>query len=275
MKTSSRFLAIGSMVALAATATLNAQTDVVNWGGDYVSANQNLVRPTAVTNGLVVTYTYSSNTAITPVSGYTAPAGRTGPIYGAWQVTSLTNVPVDIAQSRIANNAAGDRIYIISPSGTNTQVQGLIFYNKQDFLNGYSNVTLSLNGVVGSMNIAAVADGQAIRYAVQSGGSWYLSETNKTTAGSFSNVSLQDQNWGVWDPSTTPFGTVPATFDTLGTSITDVSAFGFYFQIERATSASIELDSFVIAVPEPSTIGLLGLSAGALLLFRLRARKRS
>lgn len=274
MKTSSRFLAAGFLVVLAIASPLRAQlTDVVNWGGDYVSANQNFVRPTTVTNGSVVTYTYSSNTAITPASGYTVPEGRTGPIYGAWQVTSLGDPPATNMQSRVVNNAAGDRIYFLA--STNARVQGLIFFNKQDFLNGYSNVTLSLNGVVGSMNTTAISFGQALRYAVQSGGSWYLSETNKTTAGSFSNVSLQDQNWGVWDPSTTPFGTVPATFDTLGTSITDVSAFGFYFQIERATSASIELDSFVIAVPEPSTIGLLGLSAGALLLFRLRARKRS
>ncbi len=265
------------MVALATSSTLRAQlTDVVNWGGDYVTANQNFVRPAAVTNGLVVTYTYSSNTAITPASGYTAPADRTGPIYGAWQVTSLTNVPIDTAQARIASNAAGDRIYLISPSLTNTQVRGLIFYNKQDFLNGYSNVTLSLNGVVGSMNIAAVADGQAIRYAVQSGGSWYLSQTNKTAAGSFSNVSLQDQNWGLWDgPTSTNQWAAPVTFDTLGTSITDVSAFGFYFDIQRTSSTRIEVDSYVIAVPEPSTIGLLGLGAGALLLFRLRARKRS
>ena len=276
MKTSSRFLAIASLVALAATATLNAQTDVVNWGGDYVSGSQGFTRPTAVTNGLNVTYTYSSNTAITPSSGYTAPSGRTGPIYGAWQVTSLGASPLEIQQSMIQNSAANDNIYFTTPSGTGANLQGLIFFNKQNFLNGYSNVTLSLSGVEGSMNIVALNLGGTFRYAVQSGGSWYLSQTNKTSTGAFSNVSLLSQNWGAWDPSGAPFVVAPSSFDTLGTSLTDVTAFGFYFDVTRPTSAaSFTVNSYVITVPEPSTIGLLGLGAGALLWARFRSRRRS
>lgn len=246
MTNTPRTLAFACLAAGLATAALNAQTDVVNWGGEYVGKTTGLVLPTTTVTGGTVTYPYSDSAPVTALTNYVAPSGRTGPIYAALQTTSGDGTPREFAKALVRDRSEGDDIYLQTESkveGTN-RASGLFFAQKQDFLAGQRRAVSSLDGVRGQVNITVMHRG-TVRLAALNDERWYLSETNAIAAGLFAAENLGAQNWGAWDPTGAPFADAPSKFDTPGASLTNVSAFGFYFDAERAGSAvSFAFDAF-------------------------------
>lgn len=241
-----RKLSAISLAAGLATAALNAQTDVVDWGGEYVRKTTGLALPSTSVAGGTVTYPYSDSAPVTALTNYVAPSGRTGPIFAALQTTSGDGTAREFAKALVRHRPEGDDIYLQTESGVEgtNRVRGLFFAQKQDFLAGQGRAVPSLDGVRGRVNITAMHRG-TVRLAVLDGERWYLSETNAIAAGLFAAENLGAQNWGAWDPTGAPFADAPSKFDTPGASLTNVSAFGFYFDAERAGSAvSFAFDAF-------------------------------
>lgn len=269
------------LMTILGTTGLKAAT-VVNWGGDYISAaTVNLQTGTTVDTGATKTYLYSTTNAKSPASGYTAPVGKSGTFYGAFETTNGSGGTATMSAYRIEDNVAGDRIKIwgqSSASAGNT-VKGLIFFEQGDYLaaGDAGTVTFDVSSTM-SLNVNTFTGNAGARMAVFSGGKWYLSQAVATSTGLFSMSNLSAASWGEWaiNSATAPLNAPPTTFATLGSSFTDIDAVGFYFELTRdASSARFEADAFsvnavVTAVPEPSVVGLGGLAALMGLIYRRR-----
>lgn len=252
MTNTPRTLAFACLAAGLATAALNAQTDVVDWGGEYVRKTTGLALPSTSVAGGTVTYPYSDSAPVTALTNYVAPSGRTGPIYAALQVESGDGTAREFFRALLRDRPEGDDIYLQTESGVTgtNRVRGLFFSQRQDFLGGKDRASVALDGLRGEVNITAMHRG-TVRLAALNDGRWYLSETSAAAAGLFVADNLGAQNWGAWDPSGAPFADAPAKFDTPGASLTNVSAFGFYFDAERAGSAvSFAFDAFAFGGPK-------------------------
>ncbi len=245
-------LLLGGWTAHPATAKT-----IVDWGGDYVPGSRNLVLPTGVDNGGTRTFPYSATVPIIPNVDYTAPPGKSGTFYGALELTHLDGTPRNFFSLQITNSTTNDSIYLQGLTNSPASVRGLFFFPKSGFLNGYSSRTLSLAQTQGRMNVMAFGDSGTIRLAVRDGNSqWYVSQTVRTTTGFIEINSLSDETWGTWDPTGTPIAALPETYTVAGSTINDVTAFGYSFSASRSGSTvSIRLRDFQIEyIPQAATV---------------------
>lgn len=254
---------------LISTMTTSYASPIVFWGGDYVSGTTGFNLPTPVDSGNTRTWAYSDQNPLTPTSGYSAPAGQSEDFYGMLQSTSFDGAS-DFIAANFADNIDGDFFRLTQ---NNAIIEGMFFFVKEDFLNGFDAVTLSLTGLTGKIGVREVtADSAAIHFAVQHDGNWYLSESSTAASGSFEVADLGVGNWGAWDPTGAPFDSAPTTFDVAGSTLNDVEAVGFYFTAERGTQqVRLAFDEFEV-IPEPGTLGLLAM--GVLGVAALRRRLR-
>lgn len=91
---------------------------------------------------------------------------------------------------------------------------------------------------------------KTVRFAVLNDGTWYLSSSFANAAGIFSIANLASESFGVWNsPGSTPFGAVPATFPTAGSTLAKIQAVGIYFLSSRDNSglAQCMLQSLVVS----------------------------
>lgn len=128
-----------------------------------------------------------------------------------------------------------------------TFMKGLIFWKKSDFLAGWSEKKMSWKDIQGlSMNanrFNGKMGGNVIRFAVQSGGKWYLSESDYRKPGNF---VINDSKWTEWVPSI-PFPPVPESFSVQDKVLEDITAVGIYFEIGSSVanlSAVLGFNSF-------------------------------
>lgn len=246
---------------------------IVHWSGDYVSANNNLVLPSAIDDGGYRTYAYSVTTPISPSSGYTAPVDRNDNFYGAAQVFNSAGTPTSFALARIGNDTtSGNNLDFIQFTGPsiNGNISGLVFFKQADFLNG-SDVTLSLSGMSGSINVTDVGGTASIRLAVLNNGSWYLSQSAASGTGAFNVTAMDEINWGAWNPAGAPLAGAPGNYDVSGSTLNDVEALGYYFYAERNGQSRVGVNEITfngVVVPEPGTVSLL--MVGSALLFARR-----
>ncbi len=230
---------------------------VVDWSGDYVSASRNFYLPATIDSGGTRTYPYSFTNPITPNAGYTAPAGKSGPLYGALESTCTDGTARDFAAFRVQNESTNDTIYLQGESQVAGSLRGLIFFKKSDFLGKYGTGNLSLDRVRGRINLLALGDSGSIRFAVRDGGGqWYVSQTVRTTTGILEMEWLSGGNWGAWDPTGAPLAALPVAYAVAGSAIQDVTAFGYYFTASRGHSTfSIKVGDFKIEqIPAPGTL---------------------
>ena len=242
------FFRLCATVVFVFTATLTATAKmIVDWGGDYVTGSRNMVLPSGIDNGGTRTFPYSASVQITPNSDYSVPAGKTGPIYGASELTSSDGTPRSFGAARVSNSDTNDWIYFQGISQVAGSLQGLTFFIQSDFLNGFNAGSLSLSNLKGHLNVTALNASGSVRMAVRDGNNaWFVSQAVRTSAGVFDIASLADQSWGSWDPTGAPLAALPSTFDTPGSSITGVTAFGYYFTASRTSAPSINVRAFQI-----------------------------
>ncbi len=246
-------LLLGGWIAHPATAKT-----IVDWGGDYVTGSRDLVLPAGVDNGGTRTYPYSATVPITPGSSlYLAPEGKSGTFYGASELTSTDGTPRNFGAARVSNNGTNDWIYFQGVSQVGGSLQGLVFFSKAHFLNGFNTPTIPLDHLSGRVLIASLADSGLFRFAVRDGDNqWYLSQSSRTTPGSFVLASLAEESWGAWDPSGAPIASPPSSFAVAGTALADITGFGYYFYAARGASApGTNVEAFQIDfVPQAATV---------------------
>jgi len=225
------------------------------------------------------TYQYSSTTAINPTL-YTGPR-----FYGALQVTNTEQSTAAASwyqTPRVVEYTTADRMRLLSAalatSGGETAASGLIFFQKADFTNGMNNASAVTFDSTSTFSMTRQSSYVAeVRLAVMNEGVWYLSQS-AFTSDTISLTNLAAQNFGAWNISSTssPLPAAPTSFTTLGSSLGNIQAVGFYFNGSTSTAgvrAGVDLMSFsVSAVPEPAVSVLLGLGLGLAL---LRARNRA
>lgn len=291
LQTTLSLLAVATLALPAAANTL-----LVNWGGNYFigesGTDLNILTlypgQQPVPSGILLPYSTVNTMSPNSNSRYNVE-GTSATFYGAVQITSQNGSTTD-AQVRIQRNNDINRIHInttVGSASNHTFAQGFFFWKKEDFLNGFADkTTLSLEDV-GELilNTANARSNQntAIRFAVQSDGVWYLSQTSQT--GNYFNTAPGElvlaapasDTWGVWDPATSPLDAQPTKFTIDGSTLDNITAIGFYFNSTYTASNSAAFDfqnfSVTAAVPEPGTVALLGIPVVLLVAHRFKRRK--
>lgn len=286
--------------SLAATTSIFAQTTSVNWGGDYVSANQTFGEgtfgtyrfnddnaadstvPIANTRQRVLFgLTNSTSGYFAPSSGYTAPVGRTSNFYMGTALEFI-GTPTDPAVFRVSDQGTADTIRL---RGQDNPVSRFAFlgFAKADFLNG-TNTDARMLDATTSMTVNfgsdfANASAATFRFGVLNAGQWYLSNTSFSNTGTTTLNSSGTETWGLFNPLGTGAGSslvgtgikvAPSSFSAQ--SLNDVQGFGLW------ASGGFDLDlagfsATTSAIPEPSAFAALAGFAG-LALAGLRRKRR-
>lgn len=285
-------------------ASLHAQIISVDWGGDYVSSNQGFGQ------GAFNTYRFNDTNAndstipvgdqrqrvllgqtnttsgyFRPTSGYTAPSGKTSNFFMGTALQYTSGSAADPNVFRVGEHGTADTIRL-RPQGGLVSAYAFLGFAQADFLNGTDvgprglDATTSIAVTFGSdfANTGGAAGTPTFRYGVLNAGQWYLSNTSFTNTASttFTLSSSGTETWGSFDPLGTGAGSslagtgikvAPSSFSSQ--SFNDVQGFGVW------ASGGFDLDlagfsASTVAVPEPSSLALIGLSLGAFAFFRRR-----
>jgi hypothetical protein len=252
--------------ALLATAVLPATAAdlvVADWGGDYVSANQNFGRAqtTLATDyalgvGATKQIAWSESTLLKPTASYAAPVGKIANFYGGmFSSASGTGLGFQTFTTSVTNNTTADRLNYRSQLNASTGLTGRsgafgIAFLKADFLNGatVNPVTLGAGSSL-SMNITGISSPMVARFMVKNGSQWYVSNTSYATTGiktlnSASAVTLENETWATFDPATSlAFNNV--TFSTV--AFTDITAVGCYAQYTLAPTTDVTAKDFSVS----------------------------
>lgn len=243
-----------AVIAMSASADL-----VVNLVQGDITADTNL---TGGQNG------YSSST-ISPASNYTGPT-----FFGGAMVHGGTGGSIDLY--RLEENGDGDYIRMRSASGTvgaGVAVTGLtVFDTTAAFALGDIN-SLDADFFMGGGGINTDA-----RIVIQANGSMYISSLVYDSTSSFTisldSTALDALSWYSYSPNASDIYTIGSLAALTGTeSVTDI---GIWWEAtdgagdENISYAGGGLKTFSVdaVVPEPATVGMLGLGALVSLLVR-------
>lgn len=279
-------------LALASQAALIVQSDSLNfWNRIDSGTGANLVGtlPTQTTSGGVRTYDNDFGAAFLTsgqVSGTANKSTYIGPnIYLAMrQSDGSGTAPATISTARSQVN--GMQITGAATTG-GTTLDILLIVKKADFANGLSAASAigfsSSDGFV--MSVAQYnADSKSLRAVVKNGNTWYISQAaNVNTTASAQKIVLTDAAnalWAVWDPLTSiDAASLDFTSTVAGSTFTDIQAVGFYEHMVKAASGPIfavtKMDIGATAIPEPATVGMLGLGCLVVLGIRRNTTSRS
>lgn len=254
---------------------------LVNWGGDYVSANVNFARSTANNafaypsgTGRSKVVAWNESTALSPSASY---SGVSSTFYGGYFAShdgTVTNAPNITTSARITNSGTTDQIFLrlqtpADTSKTAASVGAGVAWLKSDFLNN-STATITFD-TTSSLNITlqTLTSGADLRWMVKDGAQWYVSNTAHTTSGSksLSGASLLAETWLAYNPGSSllePSGTYASH------NFTDITAVGYFGWMDISGTALTTSDIVVTAfsanaIPEPYSALLGGLGLLALL----------
>ncbi len=275
----------------------------VDWGGNYGAAsnftstlNQGL--GTAVTS--TGDYTFDSisdaayrlpfGTVYSPSvdSRYVPPAGKTGKLYtGLQTVIHSSDTPLTAAGIyRFSAGTALNQLQKTNPTNTVASTMSLsvaYLVKKADFLNGLSSAAgLSFSNAIGAASLDVMVrntNAATIGFLVQEGTGWYATVSKPAVENSYSVLSVNPYtaNWYAFDPTANQFlNTNLLGTATVGSTFTNIQAFGIYGQHMSVNGTASNAEKFDVqgfsgsfaVIPEPATIGMLGLGALATLLFR-------
>lgn len=233
---------------------------VVDWGGNYVAANQAFSSGTTAGFG---GFSAGDPLQISPTTGYSG-----GAFYGqvAWTTTGS-----DGNYATVVNNTSLDRLEIKRYS---TDIKALVLWRQADFLNGMNSGTVAFDNTSSvSMNLNTLVNFDAGRVVIRlEGGAqdgYYISQESPFNGTGLKSAQLTSLTWLAYDPATslTTFNS-PTSLLADG-MITNVTEIGFYTRSNNAANPNaFRLDSFevsAITVPEPAALTLVGLGALTLL----------
>ncbi|HOX39155.1 MAG TPA: PEP-CTERM sorting domain-containing protein [Candidatus Brocadiia bacterium] len=267
--------------------------EIVNWGGDYVTASQNLqtLNPDSI-NGLDLDgdlanddartgRNYNRTSTYSPGSNYSGTSGVFSGGASVGQLDVATSAGLSTARIWQAG-VPGDSIEFQRGATTvASQIHAVVLWDQDNFLGVGPSSHLSIDATSSfSISITSVlgSDWQG-RWLVEEGGQLYLSETtfNPGANGTYDLTfgDTNDGNWAAYNPSglALNFDQSGATYSARNFS--DITAVGFYVERDSfATNASrtrVTNFSATLQTPEPGSLALLGLGAAIL---ALRRRKK-
>lgn len=248
-------------------------TIIADWGGDYLNANRSIGGTEVNPSGSSRLYAYSDTTNATPSTPYSAPPGKSGTLYSGSYFEKNGGGGNTTYGRNVLNNGANDTITFRKtgslPSGYTSAT--FIAFLKEDFLSGsgVSDVVTFTSGNSMSFTLTEATNSE-YRFAVMNGSTWYLHSATYDTTGSQLTLSgsslLSDNAWGAWDPNggaNGQLGVVPSTFDTQGSSFSNIQAVGFFALSTFPTNVegfSASLSTFTVdasIIPESGTTALL------------------
>lgn len=302
-----RKLFTGVLLGAASLSCASASTFLVNWGGSYLEEGTQSAYTSRGTTSINqaslkgVLYGYNDSTPVLAPTASNKYSGTSATFYGAVQLTTpQVGTGSQIRVRSTGNTPAEDwsdrnRIYIQSPSASTTagnvpaNVQGMLFWKKEDFLAGSGSDPIALSQL-DHLHVNASygrVSNSTIRFAIQSNGEWYLSQHALTTGqklavaiGTLTLSDLSNSLWGQWDVQDSPtslLNVAPTTYDIQGSTLTDVTAVGFYFSGSYSLSNSVMFgfeEFSVTVIPEPSTAMMLG-GTSLVLLGGMAAKRRA
>ncbi|HOX36672.1 MAG TPA: PEP-CTERM sorting domain-containing protein [Candidatus Brocadiia bacterium] len=263
--------------------------EIVNWGGDYAAANQNLQNFNADTvTGLDLDgdltnddarrgRNYNRSTTMSPATGY---AGTSATFSGGNVVGQLnTGAPTGWTNARIRQNGAADEIeFNRAASAISSQTHAVVLWDKTNFLgigpttNMYIDATSSFSITI----VTPVGSNWQGRWLVEEGGQLYLSQTtfDPGTAGTYSLTfgAADDGNWALYNPAglAQNFNQAGATYSSQNFS--NITAVGFYVDNDTFVTTQLRTRvndfSVTLQTPEPSSLAMLAFGAFGLALYR-------
>lgn len=254
-----------------------APFELASFGGDYVTENQDTQAslqdiPGTPTASDSIRQIGGFNIAAHPSSGYTGPDFYAG----AQAVKIGVNANNGLAEAEIINAGAADylRLFAQTPSGVGAGSSLSYVFRMDVAPTVYSDLTSfsgqSAGGVSGSL---------VSRFMLEtSDGDFYLSNTSISGGFGGNTWSISDlstENWALFTPGSDVWqGNFESLdFDTVLSNQT-VTSVGWFASrpVDSGTNSALTIREFeVIAIPEPSTLVLLGISLGTAFLFRRRS----
>lgn len=284
-----RLTMIMSTVALVGTGLMSTAwaSLAVDFGGNYVSANVDYTKPSTLATG---DYDFdtavddrrlyqSMDTAFTIVPTLSVP-GKTTQLYNGIQIANFNSVAnPGVNVYRLSNGASLDFLTVSSLAGTANM--GLVItptVKKADFLTGLnalSNLSFSNSANSVSFNVTLATGMNTARVLVKNGSSWYVSASQGAAAGAVS-LNGYTENWYAYDPSNNLFlNTAALGTSVAGSTLTDIQSVGVLmqgmFNGTAANAANFQINRIsadLTVIPEPATIGMLGLGAISILICR-------
>lgn len=245
---------ISAVVALAASWNANADT-IVDWGGNYVSANQGTQRGAggAMYNfnsfvdgagncGISGSRPLSLSSQLNPTIGanYAGTGNNTEKFYGGVGVARLYSGSTPAGASttaEVVDNGMSDRIHLAASTteGNRNSEGAEVFFRKADFLNGYSLQTLSFNQAaarhIDSLTLHLVSSAVwTIKLAVVNAGTFYIANYNVTTGVNTLNsaalAAMTFQSANLVDGNYNNMGGPGLGSAVAGSTLNDVTALG-------------------------------------------------
>lgn len=249
---------------------------IVDWGGDYVATGQSLNMGTSSVSGNQSTWDRTGATALSPAANYSGPA-----FYGIIQNNSSNGPAANISQTQVVNRASGDTITVgwTSSSFTDKTVLGLVYIKQSSFLSyNTGSVTFDSTSSISIAKPTGAGNNYYVKAAVLANGQWYLSNTSSPNAQYSAGLTINNaatEMWGAYTATAASLATLPSSYTTAGSSLTDITAVGYFFFANRTGGAtgnsSVAVSDITFsAVPEPSTMVLVAIGGLFLLLRRRR-----
>jgi hypothetical protein len=305
----SRHLPLGPAVALLAVLAVSparAQVVVVNYGGNYVASNQTF-SPTVLTQtgeflgadgghdsrSIVHFSSTTPQISVTGTSG-TFYGGYESVNYGTFSPAFTPPVPGYTAR-QITNSGSTDPIELGTgardPSTNNGRFAGLLLWQKADFLNGGSGMTLGVDAAstISVSHVAGSGTIFGISVLVRDGNTIYANQSRfNDGSGTYIQGLGPGQSWAIYDP-TNDTNTMEfdgpnnrATFTPH--AFTNITGVGFTWDLNGfenggsfpAGGNDFQISAFsatLTPVPEPSSLALAAVATAALTTLRRRGAR--
>lgn len=239
---------------------------VVNWGGDYVSANQNFARTGtafAINSSIdpVNNSSYmslSESVAMSPSSDYSGTSSR---FYGGYTFVQKDSNPE--RTNRITDSTTADYIQILTRRVDAAQI---VMWQKADFLNGGEDNPVGVEAGSELSITTRRTVSSNFRFLIKNDGQYYLSATSynpgslTTTTLSLNTAEFYD--YAVSDGSINLFFTPPVDPEdtVVGSAFQDIQAVGYVYFANASSGNAIDTSGFsanLAVIPESATTSLL------------------
>jgi hypothetical protein len=249
-------------------ATANAATENSNMTATVGTLTSGQSKTLSVAYSTSTPFLSSNGSTYTGQSVYGGFSGTysntSGASYGAnfvvWQYANGASVEDLRSADTFTNNQISRAVGLAVLFGTTTNT-GTYKFNA--------------NSVLTAKHVSTLTGTANARWVVVANGTTYLSASSFNPGGSSTttNDNPDEINWAAWTPGADmSFGSL--SYDTLGSSLNNITLAGVAVNYTAAASAGSGryiLQGFTAdVIPEPATVGMLGL--GALLTLALRRR---